>query len=74
MFTNINHPDGKAHGGTGILIKKQHFHNTFATNYLQATSINTQLGCHNLALAAVYCLSRFTLSEARLLQLTRQTL
>jgi len=68
MFYNTNHPDGKAHGGTGILIKnriKHHFHNTFATNYLQGTSINIQLGCHNLALAAVYCPPRFTISEAQ---------
>jgi len=37
MFYNTNNPDGKAHGGTGTLIKnriKHHFHNTFATNYL----------------------------------------
>jgi len=57
MFYNTNHPDGKAHGGTVILIKnsiKHHFHNTFATNYVQATSINIQLGC-----------PRFTISEAQ---------
>jgi len=68
MFYNTNHPDGKAHGGTEILIKnrfKHHFHHTFATNYLQATSINIQLGCHNLALAAIYCPPRFTISEAQ---------
>jgi len=37
MFYNTNHPEGKAHEGTGILIKnriKHHFYNTFATNYL----------------------------------------
>jgi len=37
MFYNTNHPDGKAHGGTEILIKnrnKHHFHNTFATSYM----------------------------------------
>jgi len=37
MFYNTNHPDEKAHGGIGILIKnriKRHFYNTFATNYL----------------------------------------
>jgi len=38
-----NHPDGKAHGGTGILIRcriKHYYHYKFAKNYLQATSIN----------------------------------
>jgi len=44
---------------------KHHFHKTFATNYLQATSINVQLGCHNLALAAVYFSPRFTISESQ---------
>jgi len=48
-FYGTNHPNGKAHGGTGILIRsriKHHYHNKFAKNYLQATSINIQLtGC-----------------------------
>jgi len=37
-FYRTDHPDGKAHGGTGILIReriKNHFHQRFATNYLQ---------------------------------------
>jgi len=42
-FYGTNHPDGKAHGGTGIL----HYHNKFAKNYLQATSINIQLNTGN---------------------------
>jgi len=57
--------DGKAHGGTGILIRiriKHHYHNKFAKNYLQATSINIQLNTGNeLTLAAVYCPPRFTI-------------
>lgn len=67
-FYRTDHPDGKAHGGTGILIReriKHHFHKRFATNYLQATSIKVQSGNGNLCIAAVYCPPRFTISEGQ---------
>lgn len=58
-FYGTNHPDGKAHGGTAILIRnrmKHHFYKEFAENHLQATSINIQLDDNTLlTLAAVYC-------------------
>lgn len=66
LFYGTNHPDGKAHGGTGVLIRsriKHNFHNEFATNYLQATSLILHFGHRHLTLAAVYCPPRFTLSE-----------
>lgn len=66
IFYGTNHPDGKAHGGTGVLIRnriKHTFRNDFATNYLQATSLNIQLGNGQITLAAVYRPPRFTISE-----------
>lgn len=68
LFYGTNHPDGKAHGGTGILIRnriKHHRYKEFATNYLQATSIKLELGSGNLTLAAVYCPPRFAISEGQ---------
>jgi len=56
-FYRTDHPDGKAHGGTGILIReriKHDFHQRFATNYLKATSIKVQSGNGNLTMAAVF--------------------
>jgi len=55
-FYFTNHPDGRAHGGTGILIRlriKLHFLGNWQKDCLQCTSINLQ--CHNgtLTLAAV---------------------
>jgi len=67
-FYRTDHPDGKAHGGTGILIReriKHDFHQRFATNYLKATSIKVQSGNGNLTMAAVYCPPRFTISEGQ---------
>jgi len=55
-FYRTDHPDGKTHGGTGILIReriKYHIHQRFATNYLHATSIKVQSGNGNLTIAAV---------------------
>ena len=70
-FYGTNHPDGKAHGGTAILIRnrmKHHFYKEFAENHLQATSINIQLDDNTLlTLAAVYCPPRFTVLEAQFL-------
>jgi len=67
-FYFTNHPDGKAHGGTVILIRlriKHHFLGNWREDCLQCTSINLQ--CHNgaLTLAAVYCPPRFTISEEK---------
>ena len=71
LFYGTDHPDGKAHGGTGILIRnriKHHFHKRYATNYLQATSINLQSGNSNLTIAAVYCPPNFAITEAQFMQ------
>lgn len=65
-FYSTNHPDGKAHGGTGILIRariKHHPHSTYAKPYLQSTSISVQSGNGLITLAAVYCPPRFSITE-----------
>lgn len=41
-FYGTNHPDNKAHGGTGILVRsrvKHYFLNRFEKDYLQFTSV-----------------------------------
>ncbi|XP_017473031.1 PREDICTED: RNA-directed DNA polymerase from mobile element jockey-like [Rhagoletis zephyria] len=65
-FYCTNHPDGKAHGGTGILVRNRikHHHLTgIAENYLQATSICVQTKQGDITLSAVYCPPRFTITE-----------
>jgi len=58
-FDRTDHPDGKDHCGTGILIReriKHHFHQRFATSHLPATSIKVQSGNGTLSIADVYSL------------------
>lgn len=65
-FHKTNHPDGKAHGGTGILIKsriKHHSLECFSQNYLQATSIFLDGVNGGLTLTSVYCPPRFSVSK-----------
>lgn len=71
LFYGTNHPDGKAHGGTGILIRnriKHHHLNNFDKNYLQSTSIALQLNNGSTTLAAVYCPPRFPISEDQFME------
>lgn len=70
LFYKTNHPDGKAHGGTGVLVRrrlKHHFIGSYEQNNLQATSICVQTCKKDLTLSAVYCPPRFILSEAEFL-------
>ena len=70
IFYKTNHPDGKAHGGTGILIRrrlKHYFLGSYAHNFLQATTISVNCNGANLTLAAVYCPPRFSLNESQFL-------
>ena len=63
IFHPTNHPDGKAHGGTGILIRNRIKHYTlekFSKNYLQATSICLECGVGDLTLSSIYCPPRFS--------------
>jgi len=48
---------------------KHHYHNKFAKNYMQATSVDIELNTGNqLTLAAVYCPPRFTIAEDEFMQ------
>ena len=65
-FYKTNHPDGKAHGGTGILIRNRIKHfclEPYSKTFLQATSIQLQNEGKNLTVSAVYCPPRFAISE-----------
>jgi len=58
-FYGNTHTDGKADGGTGILIRSRS-NNKFAKNFIKATSINIQLNFGNPSrriLAADTCTS-----------------
>ncbi|XP_018405166.1 PREDICTED: RNA-directed DNA polymerase from mobile element jockey-like, partial [Cyphomyrmex costatus] len=57
-FYDTKHPDGKAHGGTAIIIKSNFKHYENEKNiedFLQATSITLEDTHGPLTLAAIYC-------------------
>lgn len=57
MYHN-QHPDGTAHGGTAIVIKKNIKHHelpTYDQIHLQATSISVDLSNGSIVLSAIYC-------------------
>lgn len=65
-FHKTNHPDGKAHGGTGILIRNRMSHyalDEFSKNYLQATSIHLKCMVGELTLSSIYCPPRFSMTK-----------
>ena len=65
-FYSTNHPDGKAHGGTGILIRNRLRHyalDSFSKQYLQATSICLECCSNNLTLSSIYCPPRFSMTK-----------
>ncbi len=67
-FHKTNHPDGKAHGGTGILIRNRMSHyalDEFSRNYLQATSIHLKCLIGELTLSSIYCPPRFTMTKEK---------
>ena len=60
---DTQHPDGTAHGGTAILIKKgikHYLHGHYNLEYLQATSITVEDGVGSLTIAAIYCPPKHT--------------
>ena len=66
FFYDTKHPNNKAHGGSGILIRrgiKHHMHSTIRKTYLQATSIVIEEWTGNCVVSAVYCPPRFTISN-----------
>jgi hypothetical protein len=62
------HPEGKAHGGTAVIIKnsiKYYELKKYETQHLQATSIALENWQGPLTIAAVYCPPRPTISKAQ---------
>ena len=62
VIHKTNHPDGKAHGGTAILIRNKIRHyclEDFSKDYLQATTIHIDCIIGSLTLSSVYCPPRF---------------
>ena len=63
---NTNHPDGKAHGGTAIIIKNEidHYINTeYCKNYLQATNVTVQDKNRQITFSAIYCPPKFSIHQ-----------
>lgn len=63
FFYDTKHPNNKAHGGSGILIRrgiKHYMYSTISKTYLQATNIVIEEWSGNCVFSAVYCPSRFT--------------
>lgn len=55
---NTNHPDGKAHGGTALIVKNDIKHyeaDKYITEHLQSTSINVENNTGTLRISAIYC-------------------
>lgn len=62
-----NHPDGTAHGGTAILIKKSIKHHVLPevkTEGIQATSISVSDWLGQLTLTSIYCPPKHKLEES----------
>jgi hypothetical protein len=61
-----DHLDGRAHGGTAILVRSQIAHHLLPTiqhNYIQSTAISIACTSFSFSLAAVYCPPRFSISS-----------
>lgn len=66
-FYRSDHPDGKAHGGTGILIRNRLKHtelSRISENYLQTTSISLHCWGSEITFCSVYFPPRFSISES----------
>ena len=65
-FYHTQHPSGKAHGGTVIIIKtsiKHYALPSFQKDYLQATNVAIE-DCHGtITTSAVYCPPRHSISK-----------
>lgn len=65
---DTQHPDGKAHGGTAIIIKnsiRHHLHSHYETEHIQATSVTIEDWIGHLTIAAVYCPPKHAIKVAQ---------
>ena len=65
-FYHTQHPSGKAHGGTGIIIKssiKHYEFPSFQKDYLQATSVAIEDCRGKITTSAVYCPPRQSIAK-----------
>ena len=70
VFHKINHPDGKAHGGTGILVRtrlRRIALNKDSKDYIQAMSISVKCKNDKITISSVYCPPRFTTTKKNFL-------
>lgn len=57
-FYDTKHPEGKGHGGTGILINQRIPHHLLpghCSAHIQATSISVKIKHENLVVSSIYC-------------------
>ncbi|CAH2083987.1 unnamed protein product [Euphydryas editha] len=62
------HPDGKAYGGSAILIKaniKHHQSQSYCKDYIQATNVVVYDWNNNITVSALYCPPRHTIKESQ---------
>lgn len=62
-----NHPDGTAHAGTALIVKKtikHHLLPSFRSDYIQATTIAIEDQTGFINVSAIYCPPRHMISEA----------
>lgn len=65
-FYGTNHPDGRAHGGTGVLLRKRIRHDvleSYSEPYLQATTVRVSISHETITISAIYCPPRFSISS-----------
>lgn len=65
-YYQTRHPDGKAHGGTAIIVKAniKHFEsNSYCENHLQATTMVIGDRTGSITVAAVYCPPRYNITK-----------
>lgn len=65
-YYQTKHPDGKAHGGTAIVVRANIRHyesNSFCSNHIQATTIMIQDRTGQLVVSVVYYPSKHTITK-----------
>lgn len=65
-FYDTKHPENKARGGTGVLIRrgiKHYLHSNVSEKYLQATNITVEEWYGKCVFSAIYCPPRYVIDE-----------